>query len=126
MPDYASAHAGGIDGHSCRNGNRGFSSVIATDVYKHAASVYQSGSGESGSEALRRRSMSCRASSYIPAAVSGQSKGNLFHLSGPNGGGVMRGDSVAAMWPTLEVIRDIYSKASQGVLLTWVACGMQK
>ena len=33
----------------------------------------------------------------------------------------MRGDSVAAMWPTLEVIRDIYSKASQGVLLTWVA-----
>ena len=33
----------------------------------------------------------------------------------------MRGDSVAAMWPTLEVIRDIYSKASQGVVLTWVA-----
>ena len=28
---------------------------------------------------------------------------------------------VAAMWPTLEVIRDIYSKASQGVVLTWVA-----
>ena len=36
-------------------------------------------------------------------------------------GGVMRGDSVAAVWPTLEVIRDIYSKASQGVVLTWVA-----
>ena len=33
----------------------------------------------------------------------------------------MRGDSVAAMWPTLEVIRDIYSQASQGVVLTWVA-----
>ena len=32
----------------------------------------------------------------------------------------MRGDSVAAMWPTLEIIRDIYSKASQGVVLTWV------
>ena len=25
------------------------------------------------------------------------------------------------MWPTLEVIRDIYTKASQGVVLTWVA-----
>ena len=90
------------------------------DVYKHAATVYQAGSGESGSEALRRRGMACRASSYIPAANAGQAKNNLFHLSGPNGG-PMRGDSVAAMWPTLEVIRDIYSKASQGVLLTWVA-----
>ena len=46
---------------------------------------------------------------------------NIYHLSGPNGGGVMRGDSIAAMWPTLEVIRDIYSQASQGVVLTWVA-----
>ena len=33
---------------------------------------------------------------------------------------MMRGDSVAAMWPTLEVIRDIYTKASQGTVLTWV------
>ena len=32
----------------------------------------------------------------------------------------MRGDSVAAVWPTLEVIRDIYTKASQGVVLTWL------
>ena len=117
--DYAGAHAGGIDGiHAEMEGE--VSSVIAVDVYKHAATVYQAGSGESGSEALRRRGMACRASSYIPAANAGQAKNNLFHLSGPNGG-AMRGDSVAAMWPTLEVIRDIYSKASQGVLLTWVA-----
>ena len=118
--DYAASHAAGVDGiHSEMETE--VSSIIGVDVYKHAATVFQAGSGESGSEALRRRSMSCRASSYIPAAVSGQSKGNIFHLSGPNGGGVMRGDSVAAMWPTLEVIRDIYSKASQGVVLTWVA-----
>ena len=32
----------------------------------------------------------------------------------------MRGDSIAAVWPTLEVIRDIYSQASTGVVLTWV------
>ena len=32
----------------------------------------------------------------------------------------MRGDSVAAIWPTLEVIRDPYTQASQGVVLTWV------
>ncbi len=119
--DYAGAHAAGVDGIHAEIETE-VSSVIGTDVYQHAATVYQAGSGESGSEALRRRSMSCRASSYIPAAANaGQSKGNVFHLSGPNGGGVMRGDSVAAMWPTLEVIRDIYTKASQGVVLTWVA-----
>ena len=118
--DYAGSHASGIDGVHAEMETE-VASVIGTDVYQHAAGVYQAGSGESGSEALKRRSMSCRASSYIPAASSGQSKGNLFHLAGPNGGGVMRGDSVAAMWPTLEVIRDIYSKASQGVVLTWVA-----
>ena len=67
--------------------------------------------------------MSCRASSYIPAADASThySLGNIFHSAGPNGGGVMRGDSVAGMWPTLEVIRDIYSQASQGIVLTWVA-----
>ena len=117
--DYAGAHASGIDGIHAEMETE-VSSVIGTDVYQHAATVYQTGSGEAGTEALRRRSMSCRASTYIPAASSGQSKGNLFHLAGPNGG-AMRGDSVAAVWPTLEVIRDIYSKASQGVVLTWVA-----
>ena len=119
--DYAGAHAAGIDGiHSEMETE--VSSMIGVDVYRHAATVYQAGSGESGSEALKRRSMSCRASLYIPAAANtGQSKANLFHLAGMNGGGVMRGDSVAAMWPTLEVIRDIYSQASQGVVLTWVA-----
>ena len=121
--DYAGAHAGSVDGIHAEMETE-VSSVIATDVYQHAATIYQlqGGSGESGSEALKRRSMMCRASSYIPAASNaGQSKSNLFHLSGAGGGGVMRGDSVAAMWPTLEVIRDIYTKASQGVMLTWVA-----
>ena len=95
-------------------------SVVGVSVYQHAAAVYQAGSGESGSEALARRGMSCMASPYVGAAAgSGQHKLNLFHAAGPNGGS-MRGDSVAAMWPTLEIIRDIYSKASQGVVLTWV------
>ena len=97
------------------------SSVIGVDVYQHAASVYDAGSGEAGSEALRRRGMSCMASPYVgEAANTGQHQLNIFHANGPAGGGVMRGDSVAAMWPTLEVVRDIYSQASQGVVLTWI------
>ena len=59
------------------------------------------------------------ASSYIPAIAS-KKQSAILHAAGPNGGGIMRGDSVAAMWPVLEVIRDPYSKASQGVVLTWV------
>ena len=119
--DYAGSHAALVDGlHASREGD--VSSVIGVASYTHAASVYQAGSGESGSEGLMRRSMSCMASSYIPAPTGTPllQDGNVYHAMGPNGGGVMRGDSVAAMWPTLEVIRDIYSQASQGVTLTWV------
>ena len=118
--DYAGSHAALVDGlHASREGE--VSSVIGVASYTHAAGVYQAGSGESGSEALMRRSGGCRASSYVPAAVSNVQNGNIYHAAGPNGGGTMRGDSVAAMWPTLEVIRDIYSQASQGVTLTWVS-----
>ena len=89
---YAGSHASGIDGIHAEMENQ-VSSVIGTDVYQHAASVYQAGSGESGTEALRRRSMSCRASAYVPAAdgTTHISTGNIFHLAGPNGGGTLRG-----------------------------------
>ena len=118
--DYAGAHAQAVDGlHATMESE--VSSVVGTASYVHAASVYQTGSGESGSEALKRRSALCMASSYTPAAASDIQNGNIFHAAGPNGGGAdLRGDSVAAIWPTLEVIRDIYSQASQGVVLTWV------
>ena len=119
--DYAGSHAALVDGlHASREGE--VMSVIGTASYQHAAAVYQAGSGESGSEALMRRSGGCMASSYIPAPAGANmtQNGNIYHAAGPNGGGAMRGDSVAAMWPTLEVIRDIYSQASQGVTLTWV------
>ena len=66
--DYAGSHAALVDGlHASGEGD--VSSVIGVASYAHAASVYQAGSGESGSEALMRRSMSCMASSYIPAVV---------------------------------------------------------
>ena len=120
--DYAGAHATAVDGiHASMETE--VSSVIGVAAYTHAASVYQAGSGESGSEALKRRGMACMASSFVPVptGANGIQNGNIFHAAGPNGGGAsLRGDSVAAMWPTLEVIRDIYSQASQGVVLTWV------
>ena len=116
--DYGKLHSLAVDGiHAEMETEVG--SVIGDETYQHAAGIYQAGSGESGTEALRRRSMVCRSSTYIPAIAS-KKQSAILHAAGPNGG-PMRGDSVAAMWPTLEVIRDIYSKASQGVVLTWVA-----
>ena len=115
---YGSLHAEAVDGiHASRETE--VTSVIGDETYQHAAGTYISGSGESGSELLSRRSGGCQASTYIPAKAS-MLQNAILHAAGPNGGGAMRGDSVAAMWPTLEIIRDIYSKASQGITLTWV------
>ena len=94
-------------------------SVIGDETYRHSAGLYIVGSGEAGSGLLSRRSGGCMASSFIPDAAS-MKQLSILHAAGPNGGGLMRGDSVAAMWPTLEIVRDIYSQASQGVTLTWV------
>ena len=120
--DYAGSHAGGVDGIHASMETQ-VASVIGTATYQHAASVYDAGSGESGSEALARRSMGCMASSFIPAASGSPlvQNGNIYHSAGPNGGGAnLRGDSIAAMWPTLEIVRDIYSQASVGIVLTWI------
>ena len=117
---YAGAHAVAVDGiHASMETE--VSSVIGVASYRHSATVINTGSGESASEAMKRRSMTCMASSYIPvpAGANLNQNGNIFHLHGPNGG-AMRGDSVAAIWPTLEIIRDIYTQASQGVVLTTV------
>ena len=120
--DFAGSHAQGVDGIHAQS-EMEVSSVIGVASYRLAARTFRTGAGssESASEALKRRSMACVASSYVPAVAATIQNGNIYHASGPNGGGAsMRGDSVAAIWPSLEVIRDIYSKASQGVVLTWI------
>ncbi len=116
--DYGKLHALAVDGVHASTETE-VMSVIGDETYQHAAGVYITGSGESGSELLKRRSGGCRASTYIPAIAS-KKQSAILHAAGSNGGGIMRGDSVAAVWPTLEVIRDIYTKASQGVVLTWL------
>lgn len=119
--DYASAHAQGVDGiHASRESE--VSLVLGVASYRHAARTYQTGSGEAGTEAMIKRGGRFMASSFIPAATGNVQNGNILHAAGSTGGGAsLRGDSIAAMWPSLEVIRDIYSQASQGVVLTWVS-----
>ena len=116
--DYAGAPALAVDGiHAAMETQ--VAVVLGVDSYQHAASVFQSGSGEAASEAIKRRSLSCAASSFLPAKSATKIQSSLLHAAGPNGGEA-RGDSVAALWPSLEVIRDPYSKASTGIVLTWI------
>ena len=116
--DYGRLHSLGVDGiHASMETE--VTSVIGDESYQHAAGVYLTGSAVSGSELLKTRSGGCVASTYIPDKSS-MKQSAILHAAGANGG-AMRGDSVAAVWPTLEIIRDIYSNASVGVTLTWVA-----
>ena len=113
--DYAATPAMGVDGLPASMEGE-VSVLLSIDVYRHAAGVFQTGSGEAGIEAIKRRCRTCMASVYVPAAAGTThiSNGNIIHSGGPNGG-AMRGDSIAAMWPTLNVIRDIYSQASKAI-----------
>ena len=115
---YGQLHSEAVDGIHAETEQQ-VMSVIGVDTYQHAAGKYIVGSGESGSELLMRRSGGCMASTYIADKAS-MLQSAILHASGPNGG-AMRGDSVAAMWPTLQIVRDIYTKASQGIVLTWVS-----
>ena len=122
--EYASFHSKVVDGIHATD-ERQVRSVVSPAVYRHAAGVYQTATAsvgsESGSEALARRSAGCMASPYVSESVAGgQKKKNYLHAAGPNGGGIMRGDSVASLWPTLEILRDPYTQSSQGVVLTFV------
>ena len=117
--DYGRLHSLAVDGiHASMETE--VMSVIGDETYQHAAGLYIAGSGESGSELLKRRSGGCMASTYIPA-VSSMKQSAILHAGGPNGG-AMRGDSVAAVWEGagLEVVRDFYSNASVGITLTGI------
>ena len=93
--------------------------MIGDESYQHSAGVYISGSGESGSELLARRSGGCMASTYIPNKAS-MKQSAILHAAGMNGD--MRRSSAVAIWSGagLELIRDPFSKASQGITITAV------
>ena len=114
---YSGLPASGVDGiHAISEGEVAI--VLGVDSYKHAASAIQTGTAVSAIEVMARRGRAVIATSFIPAKTNGNiQKGNISH----SGGDVMRGDSIAAMWPNLEVIRDLYSSASTGITsLTWI------
>ena len=116
--DYAGLPALGVNGiHASMEAE--VNVLLGTNTYRHAAGIYATNSDfQSAIETLNKRCMKCMASSYVTDPASNVQQA-LLHSAGSNGG-AMRGDSIAAVWPALEVVRDIYSQASQGVSITWV------
>ena len=121
-PTYAAAAAWGaraVDGlHASMESEARI--VVGPAGYRTLSGVIGSGSDQAATQALQARTGGVMASPFVPAPVS-DVQAVIVHGAGPNGGGLMRGDSVAAIWPTLELVRDIYSNAAEGqVNLTWI------
>ena len=101
---YAGAAAEGVDGiHAQRESEVAL--VVGTDTYKMASKATEN--GQSGIEALTRRSRMVVASGFMPATASNIQQA-VYHA------GMHEGDSVAAVWPGLQVVRDPYTAAAAG------------
>ena len=114
---YASLASQGVDGiHATMQSQ--VCALFGIATYKHAASAYVSaGSGEvSGLDRLSQNSKGVYASSFMPAVASKNQEVILFADGSP----MANFASPLAIWPSLEIVRDIYSQASTGVLLTYV------
>ena len=91
----------------------------------HAASVFQSGSGsgESASEAIKRRSLLCAASLrlFLQSQTQRSRTATYLHAAGPNGGDGSRRFRCGDLAFSGSDPRSVQRKQAQGVILTWVA-----
>ena len=110
----ASAATSGVDGiHAVNEMEVGV--LLGKDTYEKFSELYQTAGEFSALDRLAARCRGVEVSSFIPA-MSGTIQKALLH-SGPAGG--MRSDSVAALFGGgVEIVRDPYSQASRGILLT--------
>ena len=83
--------------------------LAGLETYKLSCTLYNTGSGEVASEALKQRGRGYRASSYLPAATSNIQKSNILHAGGMN----RTSDSCMGLWPSIELIVDRFTKAGQ-------------
>ena len=90
--------------------------VLGPATYRTVASLFQASTTENAFDVLRRRGMSIITSAHVAAPASNIQKGYVHA-----GRDLARGDSVAAVWPAIELIRDPYTKAkSSKTLITSV------
>ena len=97
--DYASARAGLVDGKYAMD-ESDVRIVCGTHTYKHAAGIYQTGSGVSALDRLK-----ARVSAHVSAPAANVQKA-IASMS--------QGRAVSPMWPSIGLIRDVFTGASKG------------
>ena len=91
--------------------------VLGPATYRKVAGILQSGTTDSAFDVLRRRGTTVLTSAHVADPASNIQKGYIHA-----GRDMARGDSVAAVWPAIELIRDPYTKAaSSKTIITAVA-----
>ena len=90
--------------------------------YTSDPTVAITGAGGSGATATATATSGAVTAVQVSAGGSSYTSGGVSEAIFHAGSGAGRSDSVAAMWPTLELIRDVYSGAAEGrVTMVWVA-----
>ena len=97
--DYASARASLVDGKYAMSEDD-IRLVVGKETYKHAAGIYQTGSGVSALDRLK-----ARVSAHITAPAANIQRA-IAAMS--------QGRAVSPMWPSIGLIRDPYTGASKG------------
>ena len=91
--------------------------VLGPATYRKVAGILQTSTTENAFDVLRRRGTSIITSAHVAAPASNIQKGYIHA-----GRDLARGDSIAAVWPAIELIRDPYTKAaSSKTIITAVA-----
>lgn len=91
--------------------------LLGPATYRKVAGILQTSTTENAFDVLRRRGTSIITSAHVAAPASNIQKGYVHA-----GRDMSRGDSIAAVWPAMELIRDPYSKAGESkTIITAVA-----
>ena len=106
----------GVDGLHAES-EADISLVIGPATYRYVAALLQTSTTENPFDVFRRRGTSFVTSAHVEPPV-----GNIQKVYVHGGRDMARGDSVAAVWPAIELIRDPYTKAaSSKTIITAVA-----
>lgn len=113
---FLSAYGGGVDGRYARSLME-VKLLVGAQTYGHAAAVTNQGSGATAVQYAQDSTGGLQGSALVPAPDSNVQQA-ILAKTGPGG----MDNSVCLTWPGVEMIRDPYSRASQGeVALTAIS-----
>ena len=87
--------------------------VLGPATYRKVAGILQTSTMENAFDVLRRRGTTIVTSAHVAAMDNNKIQKGYIHA----GRDMTRGDSVAAVWPAIELIRDPYTKATSSKTL---------